>query len=60
MRYLEELKFNPISFSIIGMSGYDGTMGAAINFFRSALSQNIVYCIYKKEMTIEEIDPFKG
>lgn len=55
MRHLEELKFNPINFSIIGMSGYDGTMGAAINFFRSALSQNIVYCIYKKEMTIEEI-----
>lgn len=55
MRHLEELKFNPINFSIIGMSGYDGTMGAASNFFRSALSQNIVYCIYKKEMTIEEI-----
>ena len=55
MRNIEELKFNPVKFSIVGMAGSDGTMGMPINFFRSALSQNIVYCIFKKEMTIEEI-----
>ncbi len=55
MRNIETLKFNPVKFSIVGLSGSDGNMGMPINFFRSALSQNIVYCISQKEMTVEEI-----
>lgn len=33
----------------------DGTMGAARNFFRSALSENIVYAVYDRSMTVEQI-----
>ena len=32
-----------------------GTMGSTANFFRSALSQNIAYCVYRQPKTINEI-----
>ena len=55
MRNKKDLEFNPIEFGVIGYSGSNGEMGDAVNFFRSALSQNIIYCISNKEFTIAEI-----
>lgn len=50
-----ELKFNPVRFSIMGLSGSVGTMGGTANFFRSTLSQNIAYSVYREGKTIAEI-----
>ncbi|MFQ9515190.1 MAG: sigma-70 family RNA polymerase sigma factor [Eubacterium sp.] len=55
VRDIKDLKFDPIEFSIVGLSGGTGEMGAAINFFRTALSQNIVYSVCRRPLTIEEI-----
>ncbi|PKM62604.1 MAG: hypothetical protein CVU97_04420 [Firmicutes bacterium HGW-Firmicutes-21] len=55
VRTTKELKFNPIKFDLIGMSGSSGTMGVAGNFFRGILSQNIAYCILREAKTINEI-----
>lgn len=50
-----ELKFNPIKFTIMGMTGGYGTKGSLQNFFRTSLSQNIVFSAYFKEKSINEI-----
>ncbi len=50
-----ELKFNPIKFTIMGITGGYGTKGPVQNFFRTSLSQNIVYSTYRKEKSINEI-----
>lgn len=55
MRQISELKFNPIRFELCGTNGSPGTKGANNNFFRSALSQNIVYSVWKKDKTVNEI-----
>lgn len=55
MRQASELKFNPIKFDLCGMNGSPGTKGANSNFFRSALSQNIVYAVWKEDKTVNEI-----
>ena len=55
MRESSELKFNPIKFSIMGLSGSVGTMGGTSNFFRSTLSQNIAYSVFREAKTINEI-----
>ena len=55
MRQPSELKFNPIKFELCGTNGSPGTMGANNNFFRSALSQNIVYAVWKEDKTVNEI-----
>jgi len=55
MRNVSELKFNPIKFTLMGLSGSVGTMGGTSNFFRSILSQNIAYCTYHEAKTINEI-----
>lgn len=55
MRDKKDLKFNPIEFEIAGFCGSNGEMGNVMNFFRSALSQNIIYCISKEALTIETI-----
>lgn len=55
MRTASELKFNPIKFVLCGTNGSPGTKGANNNFFRSALSQNIVYCVWKEAKSINEI-----
>lgn len=55
MRNVSELKFNPIKFTIMGLSGSVGTMGGTSEFFRSILSQNIAYCTYHEGKTINEI-----
>lgn len=55
MRAAGELKFHPIRFENMGSSGKTGTMGDTANFFRSALSQNIAYCVWKRARTVPEI-----
>lgn len=55
MRDIKELKFNPVEFGQFGLCGGTGELGSADNFMRSALSQNILYCIRKNAMTIEKI-----
>ncbi|MBQ4510583.1 MAG: sigma-70 family RNA polymerase sigma factor [Clostridia bacterium] len=54
MRKTSELKFNPIKFSSIGISGSIGTKSTE-EFFRSALSQNICYCVRNEAKTINDI-----
>jgi len=55
MRKESELKFNPIKFALCGTSGSVGTKGNNSNFFRSALSQNIAYAVWKEGKSINEI-----
>ena len=54
MRKTSELKFNPIKFHSLGISGSNGTKKAD-EFFRSRLSQNICYCVRNTAKTINEI-----
>lgn len=60
MRKAGELKFNPIKFDLCGTNGSPGTKGSNSNFFRSALSQNIVYAVWKEPMTVNEIGDCLG
>lgn len=60
MRNISELKFNPIRFSIMGLNGSVGTMGGTSNFFRSILSQNIAYAVYRQPKTINQIADYLG
>lgn len=55
MRQASELKFNPIRFYQLGMSGNIGDKGGMDIFFRSALSQNIAYLTWKEPKTVNEI-----
>ena len=55
MRVPSELKFNPIKFDICSTSGTIGEKGENSNFFKSVLSQNIVYAVWKKAKTVNEI-----
>lgn len=55
MRETSELKFNPIRFSMCGISGSSGTKGGPDAFFHSALSQNIEYSVRKRAKTANEI-----
>ena len=54
MRKTSELKFNPINFTSVGINGSIGTKSCD-EFFRSALSQNICYCVRNEAKTINEI-----
>lgn len=49
------LKFNPIRLTRICCNGSAGTMGNNANFFRSALSQNIVYSVKNTYKSVNEI-----
>jgi len=55
MNQIDNLNFNPISFSIMGFSGSVGTMGGLNNILRCTLTQNIAYCVYREAKTINEI-----
>ena len=55
MRQASELKFNPIKFALCGFSGSTGTKGTVSSFFRSPLSQNIEYAVWKEAKTVNEI-----
>ncbi len=54
MRKTSDLKFNPIKFHSYGINGTIGTKNND-EFFRSALSQNICYCVRNKAKTVNEI-----
>ncbi len=54
MRQTSNLKFNPIHFESVGMNGRSGTKSLD-EFFRSALSQNICYCVRRTAKTVGEI-----
>lgn len=54
MREASDLKFNPIVFDSYGINGSVGTK-ALDDFFRSALPQNICYCVRDTAKTINEI-----
>ncbi len=54
MRKTSELKFNPIKFNSCGINGSIGTKNPE-DFFCSALSQNICYCVRNTAKTINEI-----
>ena len=54
MRKTSELKFNPIKFHSYGVNGNVGTKSPD-EFFRSALSQNICYCVRNTAKTVNEI-----
>lgn len=54
MRQASQLKFNPIRFDSYGLNGTVGTKSPD-EFFRSALSQNICYCVRNEAKTVEEI-----
>ena len=55
MRSSSELRFNPIRFALCGTNGSVGSKGNNGNFFRSALSQNIAYVVWKEPKTIRQI-----
>ena len=54
VRKTSELQFNPIRFRSYGIQGSMGTKSLE-EFFRSALSQNICYCVRNTAKTISEI-----
>lgn len=54
MRNTSELGFNPIRFSAYGINGSTGTKNIE-DIFRSALTQNICYCVRNNGMSINEI-----
>ncbi|MGM9624180.1 MAG: RNA polymerase sigma factor [Eubacteriales bacterium] len=54
MRKASELKFNPIRFHSYGINGSVGTKSPD-EFFRSALTQNICYCVRNTAKTVHEI-----
>lgn len=60
MRQPGELKFNPIRFELCGTNGSPGTHGPNSRFFRSALSQNIVYAVWKQAKTVNEMAEILG
>ena len=54
MRKAGDLKFNPITFRSCGINGSAGTKSPE-EFFRSALAQNICYCVRNTAKTINEM-----
>lgn len=54
VRKASELKFHPIKFHSCGVNGTIGTKTPDV-FFRSALSQNICYCVRNTAKTVNEI-----
>ena len=54
MRKASELKFNPIKLHSYNINGSSGTKSLD-EFFRSALSQNICYCVRDTAKTVGEI-----
>ena len=55
MRNTNELKFNPIKFSRVNLCGDVCKSGNAIDMMRTTLAQNIIYLIYRKDMSVNEI-----
>ena len=54
MRKTSELKFNPIRFCAVGINGSSGSKSAT-DYLRSALAQNICYCVRNQAKSVNEI-----
>lgn len=52
MRDYGELKFNPIKFEFLG---YNGVIGKDSKFLEGALSQNILYTVYREAKAVNQI-----
>ncbi len=59
MRHSSELQFDPIKFDSYGVNGSVGKKSPE-EFFRSALSQNICYCVRNEPKTVNEISDDLG
>jgi len=55
-----ELKFNPVKFDFCSISGSVGKRGIGSLRRSSALSQNIIYAVHKKALTVNEIADLMG
>ena len=55
VRNTSELKFNPVKFDMCLTNGTIGSKGKNSDFFRSALSQNIAYAVWKAPKSVNEI-----
>lgn len=55
-----ELKFNPVKFEFCSFSGSVGKRGIGSLRHVSTLSQNIIYSVHKKALTINEIADLMG
>ena len=55
MRNTNELKFNPIKFSSVNLCGDVCRSGETMDMMKTALAQNIIYSIYHKDMSVNEI-----
>jgi len=55
VRDSEQLSFNPIRFAKVMTNGGVGSMGGNDRFFRSILSQNIAYSVYREPKTARDI-----
>ena len=55
VRDTEQLSFHPIRFTKVMTNGGVGSMGGNDRFFRSILSQNIAYSVYREPKSVREI-----
>ncbi|GAA3409440.1 RNA polymerase sigma factor [Paenibacillus hodogayensis] len=55
MRSSNELSFNPVQFVRTGHSGTPGKMGETYTFMRRSIAQNLMYAMYHKPKTIQEL-----
>ncbi len=55
VRDTEQLSFHPVRFSKVMTNGSIGAEGGCQRFFRSILSQNIAYSVYREAKTVREI-----
>lgn len=50
-----QLSFNPIQLTGTGHSGRPGSLGETYHFLKRSLTQNIVYAMYHKPMSVNEL-----
>ncbi len=55
-----ELKFNPVKFEFCSLCGSVGAKNIGTKNYSSALSQNIIYAVRKKALTVNEIADLMG
>ncbi|GAA4846428.1 hypothetical protein GCM10023310_25510 [Paenibacillus vulneris] len=55
MRPSGQLSFNPIQLAGTGHSGQPGKLGETYDFLKRSLTQNIVYAMYHKPMSVHEL-----
>lgn len=60
MRETSELMFNPVKFDAVYTSGSTGKGGGNAGYFKTAISQNIVYAVKDKALSVNEIASLLG